>query len=378
MKLPILHARDPHEHHRAATPLELLFDLVSVLAIATITAQLHHAISSGHGAEAFPRFAFLFMAIWWVWMNFTWFASAFDNDGPVYRVLVMLIMGGELIFAGGAEYIFETLDFKWGLLGWIIMRIGMISLWLQASGNPEYRQTARRYAIGIAIAQLCWVIMYFVTRGDPVLFFSIGAVVFIIELMVPAIAERARQTPFHRHHMIERYGLLTIISLGEIILAISFGFRALFGEETLFAPALTATAALIVVFACFWIYFTDEDHMPDSNYGTALGWGYGHVIVFGALAVIGAAVAAEVDFAAHNSHGSTQASIAWWLGAPLAAFWLTLTFIRDRHFDLGHRAYALPVMSGIAVLAAWVGAPTLVFAVISVLAVWWRVPMQLR
>lgn len=378
MPLPILRARDPNQHHRAATQLELLFDLVSVVAIATITAQLHHAISAGHGADVFPRFAFLFGSIWWVWMNFTWFASAFDDDGPLYRVLVMVIMCGELIFAGGAEYIFETLDFRWGLLGWIIMRIGMIALWLQASGNAEYRTTAQRYAIGIAIAQLCWIGMYFVTRGDPLMFFSLGAVVFVIELMVPAFAESARQTPFHRHHIIERYGLLTIISLGEIILAISLGYAALFGEHPMLAPAVTATAALVVVFTCFWIYFAEEDHMPNSNFSTALSWGYGHVVVFGALAVMGAAVAAEVDLAAHKSHGATQASIAWWLGVPLATFWLSLTFIRDRHFSLGNRAYALPVMSAIALLASWAGAPTLVFAVISVIAVLWRVPMKAK
>src|SRR5690606_30937591 len=104
-----LPARDPQERHRVATQLELLFDLVSVIAIAAVTAGLHHAISEGQGLEKLPVFAFLFTAIWWAWMNFTWFASAFDNDDPGYRVLVMLIMAGALMFAGGAGHIFETL-----------------------------------------------------------------------------------------------------------------------------------------------------------------------------------------------------------------------------------------------------------------------------
>ena len=87
-------ARDPHEEHRAATTLELFFDLVSVIAIAAVTAGFHHAISEGHGIEALPRFVFLFLAIWWAWMNFTWFASAFDNDDAFFRILVMVIMCG--------------------------------------------------------------------------------------------------------------------------------------------------------------------------------------------------------------------------------------------------------------------------------------------
>ncbi|WP_166461824.1 low temperature requirement protein A [Paracoccus alkanivorans] len=378
MHLPILKARDPGQPHRAATQLELLFDLVSVIAIASVTAELHHAISSNHGAEIFPRFAFLFMAIWWSWMNFTWFASAFDNDGPVYRVLVMVIMGGQLLFAGGVEHIVETLDFRWGLLGWIVMRLGMIALWLQASRNDAYRTTALRYAIGIAFAQLCWIAMYFMTRGNTAAFFTVGILVFIVELLVPAIAEKARNTPFHRHHMIERYGLLTIISLGEIVLAISLGFAALFGEDALAAPAITAIAALVIVFAAFWIYFAEENHLPDTALGTALSWGYGHVLVFGALAVMGAGVAAEVDLAAHASHGSTQESIAKWLGVPLAVFWLTLAVIRDRHFRLGRRAFALPAMAVLVLLAAWFGAPTTVFALLSVIAVLWRVPMRVE
>jgi low temperature requirement protein LtrA len=121
----ILPARNPDDPHRAATQLELFFDLISVIAIAAITAGLHHAISEGHGLDKLPVFIFLFTAIWWAWMNFTWFASAFDNDGPTYRLLVMFIMGGELIFAGGAEHIFKTLDLGWGVLGWTIMRLAM-------------------------------------------------------------------------------------------------------------------------------------------------------------------------------------------------------------------------------------------------------------
>ncbi len=150
--LPALPARNPAQHHRAATQLELFFDLVFVIAIASVTAALHHGISGGHGIEVLPRFLFLFISIWWSWMNFTWFASAFDNDGPLYRLLTMTIMIGALIFAGGAGHIFETLDMQWGVLGWCIMRVAMALLWLRASSNPAYRATCRRFAAGILIA----------------------------------------------------------------------------------------------------------------------------------------------------------------------------------------------------------------------------------
>lgn len=377
MPLPVLKARDPGQPHRPATQLELLFDLVSVIAIATVTAQLHHAISEAHGYEAFPRFAFLFLAIWWVWMNFTWFASAFDNDGPIYRLLVMVIMGGELLFAGGVGYIFETLDFRWGLLGWVIMRVAMIALWLRAAGNPDYRRTSLRYAAGIGFAQLCWVLMYFLIGNTGTSFFLWGGLIFLVELAVPVWAESVRRTPFHRHHMIERYGLLTIISLGEIVLSISLAFGALFGEHAEVLPAVTGVAALVIVFAAFWVYFAEEDHLVRGELSAALPWGYGHVFIFGALAVLGAGIAAEVDLATHAAHGATHANVAWWLGGALAVFWLALAAIRDRHFRLGWRGAALPVTALLALAAAWVGASTPVFALLSIIAVLWRVPMRL-
>lgn len=63
--LPPLPSRDPDEHHRASTPLELLFDLISMIAIAAVTAGLHHAICEGRNLEKLPVFALLFCAIWW-------------------------------------------------------------------------------------------------------------------------------------------------------------------------------------------------------------------------------------------------------------------------------------------------------------------------
>jgi hypothetical protein len=58
-----MHARDQNEIHRVATPLELFFDLVAVIAIAAVTASFHHAISHGHGMEMLPNFLFVFAAI---------------------------------------------------------------------------------------------------------------------------------------------------------------------------------------------------------------------------------------------------------------------------------------------------------------------------
>lgn len=368
--------RDPGEAHRPSTTLELLFDLVSVIAIAAVTAGYHHAISEGHGLEALPRFIFLFLAIWWAWMNFTWFASAFDNDDALYRVLVLVILCGALIFAGGAGAIFEGLDFSFGILGWVVMRLGMIGLWLRAAtGSPTHRITALRYAAGIAIAQVFWCALYFSIAPGSAAFYLLGALCFLFEWAVPPFAERANVTPFHRHHMIERYGLLMIISLGEIMLSVSHGFGLLFGDHPSFEAAHTALSALVIVFSLWWLYFCEEEHLPRSDFTTAFQWGYGHVFIFGATAAAGAAIAAEVDLSGHHS-AVTQDVVALYLGVPLAIIYGMLWMVRDRLVGTnGHKALALPVMALAFLVAALAGLPTWAFAILSIVAVCWRAPI---
>ena len=78
--------RDPGEAHRASTPLELFFDLTFVVAVSQAASGLHHGLVEGHAGDSLVGFPLVFFGIWWAWMNFTWFASAYDTDDDVYRI----------------------------------------------------------------------------------------------------------------------------------------------------------------------------------------------------------------------------------------------------------------------------------------------------
>jgi low temperature requirement protein LtrA len=93
--------RDPHEPHRTATPLELLFDLTFVIAFGVAAAQFAHALASDHVESGLISFAFATFAVSWAWINFSWFASAYDTDDWVYRLTTMLQMVGVLVLALG-------------------------------------------------------------------------------------------------------------------------------------------------------------------------------------------------------------------------------------------------------------------------------------
>ena len=98
--------RDSEEPHRAATSLELFFDLVFVVAIASAAASLHHGLAEGH-LDAIVYFCLVFVAIWWAWVGYTWFASAYDSGDVIYRLLSLVIMAGSLLLAAGVPSLFE-------------------------------------------------------------------------------------------------------------------------------------------------------------------------------------------------------------------------------------------------------------------------------
>lgn len=342
-----LRPRDPHESHRAATQLELFFDLISVIAIAAITGAFHHAVSAGHGIETLPNFLFLFFATWWVWLNHTWYSSAFDNDDAMNRIMTFVIMAGFLLFAAGAARIFETMDFGYGLWGWVIMRLGMAGLWLRvARSAPVYRGTALRYAAGIVFAQALWCLLYFTVPGGSPVFFAGGIAIFAVELAVPALAERFRATPWHRHHIIERYGLLNIIILGEILLSISFMMGHLYSEGFDWALVSAAAASLIIVFSLWWLYFLEAEHLVSNKLSTALVWGYGHVVVFFAGALLAAGLGAQFDVLSHHSKIG-MALAGSYTGTAVALYLGGLWLVRDRFMTGGW------VQLMAALLAAW-------------------------
>ena len=130
-------ARDTGEPHRVATSLELLFDLCFVVAVARAAAQLHHDLSAGHAGHGVLGYVMVFFAIWWAWVNFTWFASAYDTDDAVYRLTTLIQISGVLILAAGVTRAADHDDFRVVTVGYVVMRLALVAQWLRAAhGDP--------------------------------------------------------------------------------------------------------------------------------------------------------------------------------------------------------------------------------------------------
>jgi low temperature requirement protein LtrA len=340
-----MRGREAGEMYRSTSALELLFDLCFVVAVSQAAAQLHHGIADGHLGSALCAYAAVFFAIWWAWMNFTWFASAFDTDDVPYRLLTLLQMAGVLVLASGVPAAFAHFDFKIVTFGYVVMRVAMITQWLRAgAGDSEHRSAAVRYAVGIAVVQAGWIARLWAPRGWAYVTY-VGLV--IADLAVPAWAEyRGSTTSWHPGHITERYGGFTIIVLGEVILATA---AALQSAEHSLATLEVAVGGLLLVFGLWWIYFA-EPEAELSQPRIAFIWGYGHYAVFGSVAALGAGLQAALDADAHHAALSPSAA-ALAVAAPVTITMLALAALQRLTSVCTTAAHAVLAAGAVVVLA---------------------------
>ncbi|MBO3749044.1 low temperature requirement protein A [Streptosporangiaceae bacterium NEAU-GS5] len=325
-------ARAIDEPYRVSSQLELLFDLTFVVAIAAVTAQLAHMVADGHALAGIVPFLQVFFAIWWAWMNFTWFASSYDTDDVLYRVLTMVQMAGVLVLAAGVPAAAKFDDYGAITLGYVIMRTALSAQWVRAAiEDPARRRTALRYAVGIMIVQAGWVLRLFAVQSgmmahsaDLVAF----ALLVVCELAVPPWAERTSSTNWHPHHIAERYGLFTIILLGESVLATSRGVAgALEAADSSRPLVVMAVSGLVLLFALWWLYFlTPAGEGLTYRRQRSYLWGYGHYGIFASLAALGAGLEVAAEQTATHLEAALEV-ICYAVAIPTAAFLLLLWLV---------------------------------------------------
>ncbi|MGW6130236.1 low temperature requirement protein A [Cellulomonas sp. NPDC055163] len=349
MRLAVpLAGRDPDQHDRGATPLELFFDLVFVVAVALAAEGLHHGIAEAHTAESLVRFAMVFCAIYWAWVNFTWLSSAYDTDDILFRALTFLTMTGALVFAAGVPRVMADGDFSVVVAGYTLMRVAQILTWLRvARGDTARQATALRYAGGLAVVQTAWVLTLLVLPSPAWIVACLPLAV--VEVLLPMWAERGKAIPWHPDHIAERYGLFMIIVLGESVLATSRAVQTALDEGAAGALAPVFVGGLLVLFSIWWAYFErPADHLGSSRWWPWV-WSYLHLIVFAAVAAVGAGLALVIEEAAHHGEvDPTTAAAA--VTVPYALFLLSLWGMYVRHDEPAVRRFGVPVV--VAVVAA--------------------------
>jgi low temperature requirement protein LtrA len=366
-------ARQTTERGRVATPLELLFDLTLVASFGVAADLLAHGIAEGHGVTALIAFTFAMLSVVWAWMNVGWFASAFDNDDWLYRLLTMAQMIGIIVLAIGLEPLFasiesgEVLDNRLLVAGYVLMRVALVVQWLRAvRTDPRYRATALTYVVCVGIAQVGWVVLAMLPlRATSALL--VALVLLGIEVLGPPLAEKSGsksarvRTPWHPHHVAERYALLVIIALGETVVGTLASASTISSSEGWSADAVVVVGAGVALsFALWWLYFlVPHAAVLEVRRDKVLAWGYTHVALLTAIAAGGAGL--HLIGYLYEPHAEVNpVTVVMAIAIPVSIFEVALALLSSallstwRHTPSLIAVALLPIL---AIAAAALGAP---------------------
>jgi low temperature requirement protein LtrA len=320
--------RDPDELHRTATPLELLFDLTFVIGFGIAASEFAHQLAEDHIGAGLAAFAFATFAICWAWINFSWFASAYDTDDWVYRLLTMLQMVGVIILALGLPAMYASIaegghvENRVMVAGYVVMRIALVAQWLRAAKqDPQRRSACLTYATVVIVAQIGWIAMI-PASTSIVTTFAWAAALVAFEMFGPWLAERRMGgTPWHAHHIAERYSLLTIIALGEGVVGTVASLSAVVSSQGWSVAAVLVTVAGTgLTFGMWWVYFiVPQSRLLHARRDLSFRFGYLHLVVFGAIVATGAGLHAAAYYVEHHTKLDSVATVLS-VAIPIAVY----------------------------------------------------------
>ncbi len=287
LQVPRLRIGEEAEENRHATWLELFYDLVFVVAVSQIAHKLQEDVS----LKGFFGFVFLFIPVWWAWIGTTFYANRFDSDDIKHRLLTGLQM---LAVAALAVNIHHGLgESSAGFaIAYAVTRVVLILEYLRVVKHiPQARGLATYYCVGFSIAAVLWVISAFVPIPIRFVLWGLGLAV---DFATGITAKRFQIALLpHPEHLPERFGLFTIIVLGEAIIAVVNGVSQ---QEWDVQSAISAVFGFGIAFSLWWIYFENVSGsvLQGSGAGKKIGlfqvWLYGHLPLVIGLATTGVGV----------------------------------------------------------------------------------------
>jgi low temperature requirement protein LtrA len=302
----------------------------------------------------------------WAWINFSWFASAYDTDDWVYRLMTMLQMVGVIIMALGFPPMFASLehgghvDNRVMVAGYVVMRIALVGQWLRAaSQDPDHRPACLTYVAAVTIAQAGWIASIFL-HTSITMTFVVVALLIGVEFLGPLLAEtRKGGTPWHAHHISERYGLLAIIALGEGVVGTVASLSAVVSAQGwTFDAAFVVVAGVGLTFGMWWTYFVvPAAGLLHAYRERSFLFGYFHIVLYGAIVATGAGLHVAAYYIEHHSKlGSVETVLA--VAVPVGAYILAVYVLYTLMLRTMDTFHVLLLMLTAAVLgvAVWLAA----------------------
>jgi low temperature requirement protein LtrA len=316
---PRLRTLEQGESERHASWLELFFDLVYVLAVS----QVANILSDHSDLAVFLKYAALFVPIWWSWVGFTFYADRFESEETVYRVLsfagMLAVTGFSLTLANAFTAPGDT-PF---VICYVLVRLVLIAMYARSAYYiPLARVFSMQFVIGLGGS--CVLLLISLALAPPYRY-GLWAAAIVLELVTPYLNLKAARTfPIDRSHIPERFGLFTIIVLGEAVIATATG-----ASQVNWNFSTIATACLgFAMAACIWwinFDFVEDSAIKSRSLRTRFIYLYGHFFVVAAIVAMGIGVE-------HAIKESTEAHLHFptlaLLKIGVAVYFAVITIIR--------------------------------------------------
>ncbi len=323
--------------HRQVTFLELFYDLVYVVLIAELTHALAAHIDLRHIAE----FCFLFVITWWAWINGTAYHDLHGNNDirtRIFTFLQMFTVAAMAVFAHDALGKTST-GFAIAYAGFQLI---LTYLWWRTGvHDPEHRPISRPYALAFLITTLLFVASVYV---EPPHRFYLWIAAVIISVLLPlALLRLGRRSPAVQAQiarsmkatasLVERFGLFTIIVLGEVFVGVAQGVASY--HDLNWQVGGISALGMVIAFGTWWLYFDFVSHRIPRN---GMLWVYAHLPVTAGIAMVGAAIVNVVEHAAEPLPVDVRWFLVSAIGVVLASIALLIGSLRPRDdFDQLYR-----------------------------------------
>ena len=296
---------------RRVTWLELFFDLVFAAAVAQVAAPLR----DDYSAAGLLRFAILFVLIWWAWTGHAVFSTRFGSDDTVQRMLTLLQMFGVAVMAANARDALDSRSSAGFAAAYAVLRLVLVAQYARARSSPRARPLSTWYFAGHGAAALVWLMSSVFPAPER---YWLWGLAFAIDLGTPLTAVRHTVSlPPDAAHLPERFGLFTLILLGESVVAVMHGIEH---QEYWSVPAASAAfAGMGTAFFIWWWYFIAARAtaaQPVVTHRDAIrlhAWSYAHLPLY--LGLIVAFVGIQQVVSRAPAPALDAAQVAWLIGA---------------------------------------------------------------
>jgi low temperature requirement protein LtrA len=358
---------------RTVSFLELFYDLVYVVLIA----RAAHTLADHPSWRGVFEFAAVFGLIWLAWVNGSSYQELHgreDGRSRSFIFLQMLILAVLAVYAGDAggeggagfavAYTAQLLVLTWL---WYVVRRHDTDEWMPVTARYLTGMVVSIVAIGISIP-LSEDARLFVW-ATVVFGWAVGGYFFMRNYQ--AFMRNREDVPLGvtaTDSMIERFGLFTIIVLGEVVVGVVDGLSEV---ERTFRVMATGTVGLMIGFGFWWTYFDFVGRRaPREDRAGLAGWIYLHLPVTMAIAASGAAMVSLIE---HAGDDRALPSASWLLTGSVALGLVTLALVTrtlgdyERVSSIYHPlTVALVAGAGASLLVGWMRPAPWVLVIVEV------------